>query len=135
MAVALTDRPVQVRPEISPRRAAAMIAFPWLLAVLFAAFLPRYVPIFDRWPARWGELPALTHALVSVGQLGVWPITLAGVGLVTVLTGGGAGWVRAGLPGRRAVVLVIALAGLGVFVACVVGSLGQVITAPVVPMR
>jgi len=33
------------------------------------------------------------------------------------------------------VVLTIAVAGLGVFVACVVGTLGQVITAPVVPMR
>src|SRR4029077_4532211 len=108
MAIVSTDRAVQARPELSPRRAAAMIAFPWLFAVLFAAFLPRYVPIFDRWPAHWGELPALTHALMSVGRLGAWPIVLTGVGLVAVLAGGGAGWVRAGLPGRRAVVLAIA---------------------------
>ena len=132
MVIVSTGR---ARPELSPRRAAAVIAFPWLLAVLLAAFLPRYVPIFDRWPARWGELPALTHALMSVGRLGVWPVVLAGVGLVAVLAGSGAGWVRSGLPGRRPVVLTIAAAGLVAFVACVAGTLGQVITAPVVPMR
>jgi hypothetical protein len=107
-----------------------MIAFTWLLAVLLAAFLPRYVPIFDRWPAQWGELPALTHALMAVGRLGAWPIALVGVGLVAVVAGGGAGWVWAGLPGRRAVVLALAVAGLVACVACVVGTLGQVITAP-----
>jgi hypothetical protein len=112
-----------------------MIAFSWLLAVLFAAFLPRYVPIFDRWPAQWGELPDLTHALMSGGRLGVWPIVLAGVGLVAVLAGFGATAVWAGLPSRRAVVLAIAVAGLGVSVAIVVGTLGQVITAQVVPTR
>jgi hypothetical protein len=126
MAIASTDRVVQARPELPPRRAVAMIAFPWLFAVLLAAFLPRYVSVFDRWPAQWGELPALTHALVSVGRLGTWPIALAGLGLVAVLAGGGAAWVRAGLPGRRAVVLALAAAGL---VACLVGTLGQVITA------
>jgi hypothetical protein len=134
-ATAPTDRTVQARTELSPQRAAALIAFPWLFAVLLAAFLPRYVPIFDHWPAHWGELPALTHALMSVGRLGAWPIALAGVGLVALLAGGGAGWVRAGLPGRRAVVLALAVAGLVVCVASVVGTLGQVITAPVVPMR
>ena len=51
MAVVSTHRAVQTQPELSPRRAAAMIAFPWFLAVLLAAFLPRYVPVFDRWPA------------------------------------------------------------------------------------
>jgi hypothetical protein len=112
-----------------------MIAFPWLFAVLLAAFLPRYVPIFDHWPAHWGEVPTLTRALMSVGRLGVWPIALAGVGLVAVLAGGGAVWVRARLPGRRAVVLVLAVAGLVVCVACIGGTLGQVITVPVVPMR
>ena len=112
-----------------------MIAFPWLLAVLLAAFLPRYIPVFDHWPAHWGELPALTRALMSVGRLGAWPIALVGVGLVTVLACGGAGWVRAGLPGRRAVVLALAVAGLAACVACLAGTLGQIITAPVVPMR
>ena len=135
MAIASTDRVVLARPELPPRRAAAMIAFPWLFAGLLAALLPRYVPIFDRWPAEWGELPALTHALMSVGRLGAWPIALAGVGLVAVLAGGGAGWVRAGLPGRRAVVLALAVAGLVACVACLVGTVGQVVTAPVVPMR
>jgi hypothetical protein len=112
-----------------------MIAFPWLFAVLLAALLPRYVPVFERWPAHWGELPALTRALVSVGRMGAWPIALAGVGLVAVLAGGGAGWVRAGLPGRRAVVLALAAAGLVACVVCLAGTVGQVITAPVVPMR
>ena len=135
MSIASTDQAFQARPELSPRRAAAMIAFTWLFAVLFAAFLPRYVPIFDRWPAYWGELPALTRALMSVGRLGTWPIAIVGVGLVAVLAGGGASWVRAGLPGRRVVVLALAVAGLVVIVACLVGTLGQVITAPVVPMR
>ena len=123
------------RPELSPRRAAAMVAFPWLFAVLLAALLPRYVPVFERWPAPWGELPALTRALMSVGRLGAWPIALAGVGLAAVLAVGGAGWVRAGLPGRRAVVLALAAAGLVACVACLAGTVGQVITAPVVPMR
>ena len=123
------------RPELSPWRAAAMVAFPWLFAVLLAALLPRYVPIFERWPAHWGELPALTRALMSVGRLGAWPIALAGVGLAAVLAVGGAGWVRAGLPGRRAVVLALAAAGLVACVACLAGTVGQVITAPVVPMR
>src|SRR4051794_19256413 len=106
MAVVSTERAVHARPELSPRRAAAVIALPWLLAVLLAAFLPRWVPVFDRWPARWGELPALTHALMAVGRLGVWPVALAGAGLAAALAGLGAGWARAGLPGRRAVVLV-----------------------------
>jgi hypothetical protein len=123
------------RPELSPRRAAAMVACPWLFAVLLAAFLPRYVPVFEHWPAHWGELPALTRALMSVGRLGPWPIALAGTGLVAVLAGGGAGWVRAGLPGRRAVVLALAVAGLVACVVCLAGTVGQVITAPVVPMR
>ena len=79
--------------------------------------------------------PALTRALISVGRLGAWPIALAGVGLMAVLAGGGAGWVRAGLPGRRAVVLTLAVAGVLTCVACLVGTLGQVITAPVVPLR
>ena len=70
---------------------------------------------------------------MSIGRLGVWPVVLAGMGLVAVLAGVGAGWVRAGLPGRRAVVLAIAVAGLVAFVACVAGTLGQIITAPVVP--
>lgn len=112
-----------------------MIASTWSLAVVLVVFLPRYVPVFDRWPAEWGELPALTRALMSVGRLGVWPIALAGAGLVAVLAGGGAAWVRAGLPGRWAVVLAVALAGLVACVACLAGTLGPVITAPVVPMR
>lgn len=135
MTIASTDRVVRARPVLRPRRAAAMIAVPWLFAVLLAAFLPRYVPVFDRWPAQWGELPALTHALMSVGRVGTWPIALAGVGLAAVLAGGGAGWVRAGLPGRRPVVLAVATAGLAACVACLAGTLGQVITAPVGPMR
>jgi hypothetical protein len=135
MAIASTDRAVQTRPELSPRRAAAMIALPWLLAVVLAALLPRYVPAFDRWPAQWGELPALTHALMSLGRLGARPIALAGVGLVAVLAGGGAGWVRVGLPCRRAVVQALAAAGVMACVACLVGTIGQIITAPVVPMR
>jgi hypothetical protein len=132
MAVASTDQAIRARPDPSPRRAAAMIALAWLPAIVAAASLPRFVPTFDRW--HW-ELPPLTHALMSVGRLGFGPIVCAGVGLAALMAGGGAGWVRAGLPGRRAVVLAIAVAGLGVFVACVVGTLGQVITAPVVPMR
>src|SRR5258707_10450590 len=135
MTVSSTDGAVQARPKLSPRRAAATIVFTLLFAVMFAAFLPRYVPIFDRWPASWGEVPALTHALMSIGRLGVWPIVLAGVGLVAVLAGVAAGWIWAGLPCGRAVVLAIAVAGLGAFVACLAGTLGQVITAPVVPMK
>jgi hypothetical protein len=135
MAIASTDQAVLARLAFSPRRAAAVIAFPWLLAVLLAAALPGYVPAFERWPAPWGELPTLTRALMAVGRLGTWPIALAGVGLVAVLAGGGAGWVRAGLPGRRAVVLALAMAAIAACVAILVGTLGQVITAPLVPMR
>jgi hypothetical protein len=131
MAVASTGQPIQARPDRSPGRAAAVIALAWLPALVLAAFLPRYVPVFDRWPAQWGESPALARALMWVGRLGVGPILLAGLGVVAVLAGGGASWVRAGLPGRRAVVFALAAAGLGVFVACLAGTLGQVITAPV----
>src|SRR4051794_3718329 len=67
-AGASTDRGVQVRRAPSPRRAAAMIALAWLPALLLAAFLPRFVPVFDRW--HW-ELPPLTHVLMAVGRLGV----------------------------------------------------------------
>jgi hypothetical protein len=130
MAIASTDPAVQARPTLSPGRAAAVIAFCWLLALLFAAPLPRYVTTFDRWPARWGELPALTHALISIGRLGVWPVVLGGLGLVSVLAGAGAVWVRAGLPGPRIVVSVLSAAGIGAFVACAVGTLGQIITVP-----
>jgi hypothetical protein len=72
---------------------------------------------------------------MSVGRVGSWPIALAGVAVVAVLAGGAAGWVRTRLPGRRTVVLGLAVAGLLTFVACIVGTLGQVITAPVVPVR
>ena len=85
-----------------------MIALAWLPAIVAAASLPRFVPIFDRWPR---ELPPLTLALMPVGRLGAGPIVLAGVGLVAVLVGLYAGWVRAGLPGRRAVALALAGAG------------------------
>ena len=130
MAAASIDQTVRTRSP-SPGRAATMIALYWAPALVLAAGLPWFVPVFDRWPARWGALPALTRALMSVGQFGVGPIVLAGSGLVAVLAGGGAGWVWAGLPGRRTVVLALAGAGLGALVAGFVGTLGQIITAPV----
>jgi len=128
MAVASTDRAVQAQPDLSPRRAAAMIALAWLPAIVAATSLPRFVPIFDRW--HW-ELPPLTHALMSVGRLGFWPIVLLGVGLMALMAAGGAGWVRAGLPGRRAVVLAFAAAGPSSLVVCMAGTLGPILTAPV----
>ena len=131
MEVVITDRAAQARRELTPRLAAVVIACAWLPAVVLAAFLPRYVPVFDRWPAAWGELPALTHVLMAVGRLGVWPIALAAVGLVAVLAGGGAGWVRAGLPGRRAVALAFAAAGLGALAVFMAGALGPLLTARV----
>ena len=100
MTVTSTDRAVQARPDPSPRRAAALIALAWLPAIIVAASLPRFVPVFDRW--RW-ELPPLTLALMPVGRLGVWQIVLVGVGLVAVLAVISAVWVRAGLPGWRGV--------------------------------
>jgi hypothetical protein len=127
MAVASTDRAVQVRPALSPRRAAAIIGLAWLPAMVVAASLPRFVPTFDRW--HW-ELSPLTHALMSVGRLGFGPIVLAAVALAAVMAGGGAGWVRAGLPGRRAVVLALAVAGLGALVVCMAGTLGPILTVP-----
>jgi len=42
---------------------------------------------------------------------------------------------RAGLPGRRVVVQGLAVAGLVAFALCLAGTLGQIITAPVVPVR
>ena len=123
------DQTVRARP-LSPGRAAATIAASWLFALIFAASLPRYITAFDRWPTRWGELPPLTHALMSIGRLGVWPIVLGGLGLMVVLAGSGAGWVRAGLPGPRVVVSALGLAGIGAGVACFVGTLGQFITLP-----
>src|SRR2546430_5839217 len=94
MAVASTTRSIQARPSPQPLHAAAMIVLAWLPAIVVAASLPRFVPAFDRWPAHW-ELPALTRALMSLGRQGAGPIVLAGVGLVAVLAGGGAGWVPA----------------------------------------
>jgi hypothetical protein len=134
VTIAVTERAVRIQPELSPGRAAAMVAFAWLFAVLLAAFLPRYVPVFDHWPGQWGELPVLTRALMSVGRLGTWPIALAGVGLAAVLAGGAAGWVRTGLPGRRTVVLSLAAAGVLTCAACLAGTIGLVVTAPVVPV-
>ena len=127
MTVAITDRAIQARPDPSPLSAAAMIALAWLPAIVVAASLPRFVTRFDRWP--W-ELPPLTHALMSVGRLGVGPIVLAGMGLVAVLVCLYAGWVRAGLPGRRAVVLVLAAIGLGTFAVLMAGTLGPIVTVP-----
>lgn len=144
MAIDLTEFAVTVaaaepaapdHPAPSPRRAGALIAVAWLPAVIVAAFLPRYVPVFDSWRAQWGELPPLTHALVAAGRLGAWPLALAGAGVAAVLAGGGAGWVRAGLPGRRPVVAALAVTGLVAFAVILAGTLGQVITAPVVPVR
>ena len=134
-ALAAAEPAVRAHPALSPRRAAALIVAAWLPAVIAAASLPGYAPVFDRWPAQWGEPPALTRALIAVGRLGTWPIALAGAGAVAVLAGGGAGWVRAGLSGRRAVVVALAVAGLVAFAVILAGSLGQVITAPVVPVR
>ena len=102
-----------------------MIALAWLPAIVAAASLPRFVPIFDRWPR---ELPPLTLALMPVGRLGIGPIVLAGVVLVAVLAGFYAGWVRAELPGRRAVALLFAAAGLGVFPVCLAAALGPMLT-------
>jgi hypothetical protein len=109
----------------SPRRAAATIALAWLPALVVAAGLPRFVPAFGRWPQ---ELPPLTEALLSVGRLGVGPILLAGAGLVAVLAAAGFGWVRAGLPYRRAAVFALAAAGLGVFATGMLGSLWPLLT-------
>jgi hypothetical protein len=86
---------------------AAVIALVWPPAIVLATGLLRLVPTFDRWP--W-ELPTLTKALMSIGRLGFWPVLVAGVGFTAVLAGLGAGRVRAGLPGRRAVVFAIATA-------------------------
>jgi hypothetical protein len=127
MAVAPTDPAVLDRPGPSPRRAAAVIALAWLPAVIAAAALPGLVPTFDRW--RW-ELPPLTAALLPVGRLGVGPVVLAGVGLAAALAAGGAGWVRAGLPGRRAVAFALAAAGLGAFAVFMAAALGPMLTAP-----
>jgi hypothetical protein len=118
------------KPDLSPGRAAMLITMAWLPAIVVAAALPRFVHTFDRWPAQW-ELPPLTLALMSVGRMGVWPIVLAGAGLVAVLAGGCAIWVQARLPGRWAVVLALAVAGLGVFLAGMAGVLGPILTAPV----
>jgi hypothetical protein len=117
-----------VRPELSPLRAAATIALSWLPAILVAASLPRYVPVFDRW--RRG-LPALTLALMSVGRLGLGPIVWTGVGVAALLAGGGAGWVRTGLPGRRAVVFALATAGIAAAAVCMLYTLVPIVTAPV----
>jgi hypothetical protein len=135
MTVLIPDRAGQACPERTPRQAAVVIALSWLPALVLAAFLPRYVPVFDHWPSGWGEPPALTHALMAVGRLGTGPVAVAGVVLVAALAGGGAAWVWAGLAGRRVVVPGLALAGLAAFALCLAGTLGQVITAPVVPMR
>jgi hypothetical protein len=113
----------------SPRRAASMIALAWLPALVIAGGLPRFVPTFERWPV---ELPPLTEALMAVGRLGLGPIALAGVVLVAVMAAIGFGWVRAGLPCRRAVVFALAAAGLGAFVAGMAGTLGPILTAPVI---
>jgi hypothetical protein len=127
MTAAPTDRAVQARPDPSPRRAAAIIALAWFPAIVAAAALPRFVPTFDRW--RW-ELPPLTLALMPVGRLGVWPIVLAGVGLVAVLAGLYAGWVRIGLPGRRVVAFALAAAGLAALPVFMAAALGPMFTAP-----
>ena len=130
MSVAPTDPAVQARPDPSPGRAAAMIALAWLPAIVVAASLPRYARTFDRWPAHW-ELPPLTLALTSVGRLGVGPIVLVGVGLVALMAAAGAGWVRAGRRGGRALMVVLAAIGLGVSGVCMLGVLVPILTAPV----
>jgi hypothetical protein len=97
-----------------------MIALAWLPALVVAAGLPRFVPLYGRWHQ---ELPPLTEALMSVGRIGVGPIVLAGAELVAVLAAIGFGWVRAGLPCRRPVLFALAAAGLGVFAAGMAGTL------------
>jgi len=52
---------------------------------------------------------------------------LTGAGLVAILAGLYAGWVRAGLPGRRSVMLTFAVAGLGAFAVCMAGALGPLL--------
>jgi hypothetical protein len=99
----------------------------WVPAVIVAAGLPRFVPVFDRWR---GELPVLTAALMPVARLGVGPVAAAGLGLVAVLVAFYAGWARAGLPGRRAVGFALAAAGLGGFAVFLWAALGPMLTAP-----
>jgi hypothetical protein len=99
----------------------------WVPAIIVAAGLPRFVPVFDGWR---GELPPLTLALMPVGRLGIGPIVLAGVGLVAVLVALYVGWVRAGLPGRRVVGFALAAAGLGGFAVFMAAALGPMLTAP-----
>jgi hypothetical protein len=127
MTVIPTDRAVQARFDISPWRAAGIVAVSWLPALVLAATLPRYVPVFDRW--RW-ELSPLTHALMSIGRLGFWPIVLAGVGLVGVLAVGAANWVRAGLPRRQTVVSVLAATGIALIAVLLIGMYEPMLTMP-----
>jgi hypothetical protein len=126
MTVAVAE-PAPARPEPSPRRVAGLIALAWTPALIVAASLPRFVPVFDRW--RW-ELPPLTAALMPVGRLGVGPIVFAGVVLVAILVGGYASWVRAGLPGRRWVGFALAAAGLLALPVLMAAALGPVFLAP-----
>ena len=130
MAIAPTDPAVRARPGPSPGRTAALIALSWLPAIVAAAALPQFVSPFDRWPAHW-ELPTLTRALMSVGRLGVGPIVLVGVGLAALMAAAGAGWVRAGRPGGRAVVFALGATGLGASAVCMLGVLVPILTAPV----
>lgn len=134
----LTDQVAQPRPDSSPpraapmialthpspRRAAGVIALAWLPAVVLAAGLPRFVPSLT---AGAGSCP-LTEALMSIGRLGPGPIVLAGTGLVAAMAAIGFGWVRAGLPCRRAVAFALAAAGLGAFAVGMAGTLGPLLT-------
>src|SRR5262245_29706055 len=86
-AVSTSDPPaepaIQVRSAPEPLHAAGVIALAWLPAILVTAFLPRYVPIFERWPANW-EVPPLTRALMWIGRFGPVPIVSVGTGLVAL---------------------------------------------------
>ena len=109
----------------SPQWAAELIALAWLPALIVAAGLPWFVPVYARWNSG---LPPLTEALLAVGRLGFWPIVLAGVALVAFIAAIGYGWARAGLPYHRAVVFALTVAGLGVFAAGLAGTLEPLLT-------
>jgi hypothetical protein len=123
------DLAIRARPDPSLLHALGMIALAWVPAIIVIAAIPRFLPAFDRW--QW-ELPPLTRALMTVGRLGTGPLVLASLVLVALMAGGYAGWVRAGWPGRRALYLVLAMAGLVTFfVVGVLGELVPIFTAPI----
>lgn len=111
--------------SIPPLAVVAILGTAWLPAIILAAFLPRFVSVFDRISEK-GELPTLARTMLPLGRLGPIPAVLIVAGCVAVLVGIFHVWSRAGLRHRWIVLSALSFAGFAAFSIGLIGLIQPV---------